>query len=286
MPTPKYDPSYVILDYDDRVRVCRLFPLQLHIVAAENLQAADRNGLSDPYVVFRVEGSHPPSGVEPTGKTKVVKASLNPHWDQVFDLFVRDPWDFQIDFRLWDKDTLNPDDPLGMTVLSVASLVEGEDHSEVKSIETWLPISGATGRLLVRITGLPSRATYNPDPMVPTPNHARRVHPNGRLMFVPTEDIVVNPENWSGLFQQLVVPEHYFIDPRNGKPTTPVPAPGWFVATFSALNQASLWLSGEKHEVKSAYRLFHAWSVPLPVADGILSPSKWPAPPPRMSSTY
>ncbi|KAI8338001.1 hypothetical protein BC941DRAFT_424318 [Chlamydoabsidia padenii] len=50
-------------------------------VRAENLQPKDSNGLSDPYVIFEIEGKQ-------VCRTRTVYETLNPRWDQTFDVWL------------------------------------------------------------------------------------------------------------------------------------------------------------------------------------------------------
>lgn len=52
--------------------------LTTSVVGARNLAVADTNGLSDPYAVLQLGKSRK--------KTKIIKKTLNPSWNESFDL--------------------------------------------------------------------------------------------------------------------------------------------------------------------------------------------------------
>lgn len=52
--------------------------LRVDILDAANLPSADRNGKSDPYCVFSLDGKE-------VHKTKVQKKNLHPVWNEVFE---------------------------------------------------------------------------------------------------------------------------------------------------------------------------------------------------------
>lgn len=56
--------------------------LKIIVSSAENLLAGDINGFSDPYV--KIEGTFGSQKVN--FKSKVIKKTLNPTWNQIFDL--------------------------------------------------------------------------------------------------------------------------------------------------------------------------------------------------------
>jgi len=61
------------------VSVCFLFP----VLEAKNLIPMDPNGLADPYVKVKII---PSDDKKNKIKTKTVKATLNPTWDQSFEM--------------------------------------------------------------------------------------------------------------------------------------------------------------------------------------------------------
>lgn len=81
----------------------------LCIVSASGLVAADMNGKSDPYVHYWHKRKDDPST---SGKTRVVKKTLNPVWRHSHTL-VSVSADAEVTFDVYDKDVLGKDDFLG-----------------------------------------------------------------------------------------------------------------------------------------------------------------------------
>eukprot|EP00727_Mastigamoeba_balamuthi_P003762 m51a1_g13383 hypothetical protein (337) ;mRNA; f:948-2342 len=105
----------------------------LRLVGARDLIASDSNGLSDPYAVVRVPGRSSHKAY----KTRVVKKSLAPTWDESVDLpLCSGP----LLVELFDKDLFR-DDPLG------SALQPNVDA------DMWVPLTGvASGQLHVVVT--------------------------------------------------------------------------------------------------------------------------------------
>jgi hypothetical protein len=98
--------------------------VQLDVLQATDLRVADHallgHGSSDPYVCIRVEGSE---GGREIFKTKVVKRSLNPVWDESTNFNVGSA-DVNIVLMLFDKDNFSSDDPLGLVRLSISDILK------------------------------------------------------------------------------------------------------------------------------------------------------------------
>ncbi|XP_077153664.1 extended synaptotagmin-1 [Ranitomeya variabilis] len=116
--------------------------LRVFIVEAENLIAKDNfmggmiKGKSDPYVVIRSGGK--------SVQTRVIKETLNPRWDQTFEITVTDVPGQDIEFLLFDKD-IDKDDSLGSCKVAVKNVLKQ------KSIDEWLPLEAVkSGRLHVK----------------------------------------------------------------------------------------------------------------------------------------
>ncbi|KAG5179390.1 hypothetical protein JKP88DRAFT_264267 [Tribonema minus] len=78
--------------------------LQLHIIGANKLKKADIVGKSDPYVVVKLG--------EEEVKTKVMNNTLDPRWDQQFDLLVHDKSVQVLTLAVFDED-VGDDELLG-----------------------------------------------------------------------------------------------------------------------------------------------------------------------------
>jgi C2 domain len=93
--------------------------LSIEVLSGTGLLAADRGGTSDPYVVvdyLLAAGYTRDTGDnKPLLKTPVVKKTLEPRWDRGnrADRVEVDSWEDEIVLRVFDKDLLSKDDPLG-----------------------------------------------------------------------------------------------------------------------------------------------------------------------------
>ncbi|CEM05831.1 unnamed protein product [Vitrella brassicaformis CCMP3155] len=85
--------------------------LRLLVHSASNLPAADTLGRSDPYVVVHFQ--------QKEHKTEVVRNSLNPVWEDVWEVPVP-PGPIEVRLAVYDKDTLSADDLLGRATLKLA----------------------------------------------------------------------------------------------------------------------------------------------------------------------
>lgn len=83
--------------------------IKLQILSASNLPSADKNGLSDPYVIV-----YAPNFGEikaPIGKTKTIKKTLNPKWE--FSIYIPFVIFKSVHLSFWDSDAFSKDDELG-----------------------------------------------------------------------------------------------------------------------------------------------------------------------------
>ncbi|KAL9937202.1 hypothetical protein V8E36_003611 [Tilletia maclaganii] len=126
--------------------VCKYIPTDIHIepvesvnnqgiltmtvLSAKNLRAADRNGKSDPYVKYRLNGKE-------FGKTKTIKKTLNPQWDEKFDeISVPSRVAAESILEVYDFDQLGAADNLGNAVLDLSDL------EPFQSVEKTLQLTG------------------------------------------------------------------------------------------------------------------------------------------------
>mmetsp|Transcript_19079 Transcript_19079/g.72115 ORF Transcript_19079/g.72115 Transcript_19079/m.72115 type:complete len:2052 (-) Transcript_19079:79-6234(-) len=103
--------------------------LRVTVRGARSLLAADSNGLSDPYVVGHLLSfTQQPIDGE-TFRTKTIKATLDPSWDESFVLgshyhiYSDDPSVFPaLRLRVFDKNRFSRDSPLGEVVIPLNAL--------------------------------------------------------------------------------------------------------------------------------------------------------------------
>ncbi len=86
--------------------------LRLHVLKADGLSVADIGGTSDPYVFL---SGHFDTRGEPV-RSRVVKKTLNPVWNQWFDIPLPDLAWFDLTLGIWDQDVAM-DDTLGYVML-------------------------------------------------------------------------------------------------------------------------------------------------------------------------
>lgn len=110
------------------------------LVEAKNLLPMDIDGLSDPYVKFRL-------GTEKY-KSKVVNKTLNPVWLEQFDLHLyEDPYLGQeLEVTVWDRDRSHQDDLMGRTVINLAMLERETTH------RLWRDLEDGSGNIFLLLT--------------------------------------------------------------------------------------------------------------------------------------
>ncbi|XP_011699942.1 PREDICTED: multiple C2 and transmembrane domain-containing protein 1 isoform X6 [Wasmannia auropunctata] len=110
------------------------------LVEAKSLLPMDIDGLSDPYVKFRL-------GTEKY-KSKVVNKTLNPIWLEQFDLHLyEDPYLGQeLEVTVWDRDRSHQDDLMGKTVINLATLERETTH------RLWRELEDGSGSIFLLLT--------------------------------------------------------------------------------------------------------------------------------------
>ena len=115
------------------------FVFTVKIVEAEDLKACDANGSSDPYLVLCDEYQ------KRLHKTRIIKGSLNPRWDETVDLTVSGA--LNLIATIWDWDLIGDHDFVGRTSLKLDPLHFGDYLPR----EFWLDLD-TQGRLLIRVS--------------------------------------------------------------------------------------------------------------------------------------
>ncbi|GAA6062071.1 hypothetical protein JCM10212_003569 [Sporobolomyces blumeae] len=95
--------------------------LSVRLGGAQGLPSADRNGKSDPYAVFDLNGAR-------VHKSQVKKKTLAPEWNETFDCAVPRRDIANLVVEVWDWDRLGGDDKLGRATVDLGKL-EAEDGS-------------------------------------------------------------------------------------------------------------------------------------------------------------
>ncbi|XP_031618309.1 multiple C2 and transmembrane domain-containing protein [Contarinia nasturtii] len=90
------------------------FQLRIHLISGHNLKPMDKNGTSDPYVKFKLNGRL-------LHKSKTVHKDLNPIWDETFIVPIEDPFQ-SIQIKVFDYDWGLQDDFMGSALLDLTTL--------------------------------------------------------------------------------------------------------------------------------------------------------------------
>ncbi|XP_065220032.1 multiple C2 and transmembrane domain-containing protein isoform X2 [Planococcus citri] len=112
------------------------------LIKGTNLVSMDSDGLSDPYVKFRLGNEK--------YKSKVAYKTLNPKWLEQFDLHLYEDQSQELEITIWDKDWTT-DDFMGRCTVILSDLEREKTHKITKELEEGcgtisilLTISGTT----------------------------------------------------------------------------------------------------------------------------------------------
>ncbi|KAK1792185.1 hypothetical protein P4O66_012137 [Electrophorus voltai] len=101
--------------------------VSISLIEGRNLQPMDANGLSDPYVKFRMGHQK--------YKSKTIHKTLNPQWREQFDFHLYDERGGVIDITLWDRDAGKRDDFMGRCQVDISLLSKECTHRLDLSLE-------------------------------------------------------------------------------------------------------------------------------------------------------
>uniref|UniRef100_H3C6N3 Multiple C2 and transmembrane domain containing 1 n=1 Tax=Tetraodon nigroviridis TaxID=99883 RepID=H3C6N3_TETNG len=93
--------------------------VSISLIEGRRLKPMDANGLSDPYVKFRMGHQK--------YKSKTIAKTLNPQWREQFDLHLYDEQGGVVDITVWDKDAGKKDDFMGRCTIDLSLL--GKEHT-------------------------------------------------------------------------------------------------------------------------------------------------------------
>ncbi|KAH8890839.1 tricalbin [Thozetella sp. PMI_491] len=140
----KYVPVEMQLDPSESIN--NMGNLRVDILDAQDLPSADSNGKSDPYVKFELNGDE-------VFKTKVQKKTLNPAWNEFFEVPVPSRTAAKFKATVMDWDLGNKDDFLGATDINLAHL------DPFQAQEMKLALDGKSGMIRLRLLFRPDYVT-------------------------------------------------------------------------------------------------------------------------------
>ncbi|NWX22006.1 MCTP1 protein, partial [Aegotheles bennettii] len=94
--------------------------VSITLIEGRELKAMDANGLSDPYVKFRLGHQK--------YKSKIMPKTLNPQWREQFDFHLYEERGGIIDITVWDKDAGKKDDFIGRCQVDLSTLSKEQTH--------------------------------------------------------------------------------------------------------------------------------------------------------------
>ncbi|KAL6465384.1 hypothetical protein MHYP_G00255170 [Metynnis hypsauchen] len=112
--------------------------VSISLIEGRNLKPMDTNGLSDPYVKFRMGHQK--------YKSKTIHKTLNPQWREQFDFHLYDEQGGFIDITIWDKDAGKKDDFMGRCQVDLSVLPKECTH------RLDLPLEEGEGTLVLLVT--------------------------------------------------------------------------------------------------------------------------------------
>lgn len=140
----KYVPVRMKLDPSESIN--NMGNLRVDVLDAQELPAADSNGKSDPYVKFELNGQE-------IYKTKTQKKTLNPSWNEVFNVPIPSRTSAKFKATVWDYDFADKPDFLGGTDINLDQL-EPFRAKEFKYL-----LDGKSGVLRIRMLFTPDYVT-------------------------------------------------------------------------------------------------------------------------------
>ncbi|XP_052556755.1 multiple C2 and transmembrane domain-containing protein 1 isoform X3 [Tympanuchus pallidicinctus] len=112
--------------------------VSITLIEGRELKAMDANGLSDPYVKFRLGHQK--------YKSKIMPKTLNPQWREQFDFHLYEERGGIIDITVWDKDAGKKDDFIGRCQVDLSTLSKEQTH------KLELPLEEGEGCLVLLVT--------------------------------------------------------------------------------------------------------------------------------------
>nr|XP_046231059.1 multiple C2 and transmembrane domain-containing protein 1 isoform X2 [Scatophagus argus] len=112
--------------------------VSIALIEGRNLIPMDPNGLSDPYVKFRLGPQK--------YRSKTVPKTLSPQWREQFDLHLYEETGGVLEITVWDRDTGRRDDFIGRCQLDLSTLAKEHTH------HLELPLEESQGSVVLLVT--------------------------------------------------------------------------------------------------------------------------------------
>uniref|UniRef100_A0A7N8X820 Multiple C2 domains, transmembrane 1a n=1 Tax=Mastacembelus armatus TaxID=205130 RepID=A0A7N8X820_9TELE len=138
--------------------------VSISLIEGHSLKPMDANGLSDPYVKFRMGHQK--------YKSKTIPKTLNPQWREQFDFHLYDEQGGYVDITVWDKDAGKKDDFMGRCTIDLSLLSKEHTH------KLDLPLEEGEGVLVLLVTLTASAAVSISDlsvNMLDDPNERHQI---------------------------------------------------------------------------------------------------------------
>jgi Ca2+-dependent lipid-binding protein len=134
------------MDLDPSESINNMGTLRVDILDGKDLPSADRNGYSDPFCKFQLNG-------ETVFKTEVQKKTLHPAWNEYFEVEVKSRTAADFQCKVYDWDFASDPDFLGGSAINLELL----DPFQPKEYQ--LALDGKSGTIRVRMLFRPSYIT-------------------------------------------------------------------------------------------------------------------------------
>ncbi|KAJ8380555.1 hypothetical protein SKAU_G00013330 [Synaphobranchus kaupii] len=112
--------------------------VSISLIEGRELQPMDSNGLSDPYVKFRLGHQK--------YKSKTMPKTLTPQWREQFDFHMYEEHGGFVDITVWDKDAGKRDDFMGRCQVDLSVLSKEQTH------KLDIPLEEGEGMLVLLVT--------------------------------------------------------------------------------------------------------------------------------------
>ncbi|GAB0139449.1 hypothetical protein EsHS_00000102 [Epichloe bromicola] len=140
----KYIPIKMQLDPSESIN--NMGKLRVDVLDGIELPSADRNGKSDPYCKFELNGQE-------VYKTKVIKKTLNPTWNEFFEVAVPSRTAAKFNVNVYDYDFADKPDFLGAASINLDTL------EPFKASESRYMLDGKSGTIRLRLLFRPDYVT-------------------------------------------------------------------------------------------------------------------------------